>query len=644
MKLRAVAIRAGRAALAVALAAALGCATPIGVRRIDEDRVHQNLTSSVLSSDRASVPSRQVLLRLGLSKHFREDPERGLAELHARTVEEMNLDRLFALAEFSFLHAERQGDRSYFVAASIYAYAFLFPEDGGAPPNAFDPRLRTAVDLYNRSIARALVNEAGEVALRAGEFPFHLGVLDLDLDPTGLDWADRRLANFTSAAELEVRGLRNRYRRAGLGAPFAADAVPVQGRTRAVEGIHVAEKLKVPVTFLLRYQDARSSLRSGRFPATLEVYSLERAAEIEVAGRPVPLEFETTSSLALGLEGDEIWKFSLQGFLEGDALGDQDGLFALRPHVPGRVPVVLVHGTASNPARWAELLNELESDPKLGDRIEIWLFIYSTGNPILYSASLLRSSLRNAVAGLGGPESDPALGRMVVIGHSQGGLLTKAQVIDPGDRFWSNTSDRSFDQVEMKPETRELVGSAVFFEPLPFVKRVVFISTPHRGSFLAGNWLGRIASDLFNAPTNLVGTGVDLARAGISVAGDAARRGIDLATGDEDTAIRREMGRIPSSVDNMNPRHPFSLTISSIPVDPGVIAHSIIPVKGGPPADGQNDGVVAYESASIEEAASEYVVFHSGHSTQSHPETIQEVRRILLDHLADADPESDGAP
>ena len=37
----------------------------------------------------------------------------------------------------------------------------------------------------------------------------------------------------------------------------------------------------------------------------------------------------------------------------------------LHPHKTGRIPVVLVHGTASSPARWAELVNELENDPQL---------------------------------------------------------------------------------------------------------------------------------------------------------------------------------------------------------------------------------------------------------------------------------------
>ena len=62
-------------------------------------------------------------------------------------------------------------------------------------------------------------------------------------------------------------------------------------------------------------------------------------------------------------------------------------------------------------------------------------------------------------------------------------------------------------------------------------------------------------------------------------------------------------------------------------------AHSIIAVKGeGPPWTGKNDGVVAYDSAHMEGVASELVV-RSGHSTQGEPATIEEVRRILLEHL-----------
>ena len=68
-----------------------------------------------------------------------------------------------------------------------------------------------------------------------------------------------------------------------------------------------------------------------------------------------------------------------------------------------------------------------------------------------------------------------------------------------------------------------------------------------------------------------------------------------------------------------------------MPIVEGVTAHSIIAVQGdGPPEDGA-DGIVMYKSAHIDGVASEKVV-RSSHSTQGHPETIQEIKRILLEH------------
>ncbi len=608
----------------------VSCATPVGVRRVDERVVQRTLTANALSVGEPSVPSRQVLSRLGLSD-FRGDPEETLAALHEATLEEMNSDRLFALAEYSFLHAQRRRRRAYFMAASVYAFAFLFPEDGSDPPDPVDPRLRTAVDLYNRSLARALIAD-GE-AIREGSFALHIGVLELSFDERGLEWGDRRLDHFVPAAELEVRGLQNRFRRPGIGAPFVAEAVSVPGRTLDATSAHVIEGVKVPVTFFILYEDARAALRSGELRGTLSVYSEMAATEIEVAGRRVPLEYETTSALAYGLEGSQVWSWGIPAFLRGGALPVDDRLLMLQPHLPGRVPVVLVHGTASHPARWAEMLNDLTSDPIVADQYEIWFFTYNTGNPILYSAVLLRASLRDAVAELDPEGLDPALRRMVLVGHSQGGLLIKLQVVSSGDRFWENVSDRPFNEVDLKPETRELVGDTLFFEPLPFVRDVIFIATPHGGSFMAGNWLGRFASSLFQAPQNLLNVSVDFARAGLDASADAVGSGIDALRGDEDAQLRREIARIPSSVENMREDSPFIETLRSIPIDPRVRAHSIIPVREGPPPEGQHDGTVTFEASRIDTPDSEFVVFNSGHSTQSHPLTIQEVRRILLDAL-----------
>jgi hypothetical protein len=223
---------------------------------------------------------------------------------------------------------------------------------------------------------------------------------------------------------------------------------------------------------------------------------------------------------------------------------------------------------------------------------------------------------------------------MVLVGHSQGGLMVKLQVVSSGSRFWNNLSDRPFDEVDLEPATRELIENAVFFEPLPFVRDVVFIATPHGGSFLAGNWLGRFAASLFEAPQYLLDVSLDLARASIDASTDAVGSAIDALREDEDAQLRREMARIPSSIEDMRVDSLFIQTLRSLPIDAPVRAHSIIPVRGGPPPEGQNDGSVTFEASRIDGADSEFVVFNSVHSTQSDPLTIQEVRRILLDALA----------
>jgi hypothetical protein len=93
----------------------------------------------------------------------------------------------------------------------------------------------------------------------------------------------------------------------------------------------------------------------------------------------------------------------------------------------------------------------------------------------------------------------------------------------------------------------------------------------------------------------------------------------------------RTPATLPTALDNMDASNPFIKTLSSLPIAPGVHAHSIIPVSGNGPVENGNDGVVEYKSAHIDGVESELVV-RSGHSTQARPETIEEVRRILYEN------------
>ena len=93
---------------------------------------------------------------------------------------------------------------------------------------------------------------------------------------------------------------------------------------------------------------------------------------------------------------------------------------------------------------------------------------------------------------------------MVLVGHSQGGLLVKMAAIDTGPHLWDGISREPLDQLKLKPETRELLRQSLFLKPEPFVGRVIFIATPHRGSYLAEYSIRNLIQRLVRLPLTLV--------------------------------------------------------------------------------------------------------------------------------------------
>ena len=598
----------------VLLLAATGCGVPIGARRMDPRTVHRTLTQNALSTATPSWATSNLLFERDLLDLWDDHPERAIAELHELITHGVaDQDDVFALAELSFLHGERAHQRPYFLAAALYAWTYLFPDRGISAPSPYDPRFRLACDLYNRGITAGL--DAGDgktVAIAGGSHPLPFGQLEMTLDPESLRWGKRTLVGFVPVAEFQVLGLHTRYRWPGLGAPLAAAAEA----TDREEWDLVAPRVRVPVTALLRVDDATAQLRSGNVHAVLEIHSPGGKDTTTIGGATIPLEVESTATLAAQLGESRLWDRELKGFFQRIALGDLPRLAAVRPYQRGRIPVIFVHGTASSAGRWAEMVNQLDNDPAVRDAYQFWFFTYDTGSPTAYSAMVLRETLVDAVRRLDPDATDPALRRMVLVGHSQGGLLVRAMVTESGDTFWNNVSRKPLDELDLSDEARDLLRRGLFFHPVPFVRRVVFIATPHRGSYVAGNWLAHLVARLIKLPL------------------DVARVGTDIVSRNQDAMRFAFSGRM-TAVDAMTPGHPFVKSISSLPLAPGVAAHSIIAVN----ADGQladaEDGVVAYSSAHVEGVESELVV-RSGHSCQSNPRTIAEVRRILLAHLAAA--------
>ena len=587
------------------------CSAPLSVQHLSLDASYEQVDRSALEGDRLSASTMIVLRRHGLLNVWNHNPDAAIAMLRQQVVGQPGLWReLFALAELSYLRGKQQNSQADFLSAAVYAYAFLDPGNAKDQPSPFDERFRQACNIYNFALTQVFAtHDFGPMQIVSGQYALPFGVIELDVDQNQLSWHGRALANFAPTATLSVSGLQNLYRNPGLGEPLAAAPEAV---VQPDVGIVVAPKLRVPTNLLLLIDAPRHQLAQSRLYGQLSVHTIDMQQSVVINGQIVPLEYDQTAARALSLAEAAAWSNEYQGFLNG-ALFDQSKvqLVALEPHQYGHMPVILVHGTASSPFRWADMVNDLLEDPEIRDHFEFWFFSYGTGNPIPWSALQLRQSIEQAVAQLGGVKADPALGKMTLIGHSQGGLLVKMLVINPGDQLWNGVSTKPLASLKLSDKSRALLQEGLFPTPLPEVQRVVFIATPQRGSYIAGFSISHLIGRLVRLPLSVT---------------EVAK---DIVTGNGTSVFAGRTKMRLGSINGMSPNSPFIQTLAAIPVVPGVHVHSIIPVATNGPLSEATDGVVAYSSAHIEPVDSELIV-HSGHSTQSTPETIAEVRRILL--------------
>jgi hypothetical protein len=607
--------------LALVLAA---CSPPVKVERVSLRTAYEDLNRTALSSDELSEATRTVLRRAALLDTFDTQPDAAITALRAQAITSgMHWPDLYALAEMNYAQARRIKSRPMLLASALYAYAVLFPAGNADKPSPYSAQFQHATNFYNLALTQVLSSESGEgtAPLESGRYLLPFGTVDVTVDQASLNFAGRTLTSFVPTMNLEVEGFKNDCRSDGLGAPLAAGLTP---SAQPDDGLVLPPKLRIPTSAILQMDDPRRQLTGESLTARLALYTIYDTGSIRIGGQEVPLEYDQTAVRALFAVEGKGWTRELSGLLN-NALANlndpsaNDHLFALEPHRRGRIPVVLVHGTASSPFRWADMVNDLLEDKEIRDHYEFWFFTYNTGNPIPISANVLRHSLEDAVKSLGGVQADPALGRMVLIGHSQGGLLTKMNVIDSGTKIWDSVSHQPLDDLKLKPETKVLLKESLFVHPLPFVETVIFIATPHGGSYRASLTIVSLFTRLVTLPVAIVGAAADVA----ANAGNALKLQKDRRTF--------------NSINGMSPGHPAIEAVRAMPIAPGVHAHSIIPTLQDGPLEDRDDGVVEYRSAHIDGVDSELVIEHQDHSTQSNPLAVREVRRVLIEELARPD-------
>jgi pimeloyl-ACP methyl ester carboxylesterase len=378
----------------------------------------------------------------------------------------------------------------------------------------------------------------------------------------------------------------------GIGAPLVAvgRAENPQFRTR-----YALRRVYASVTAVIKFSGRRAQLEF------VDPLTTERTA---LGNHIFPLAADFSASTAMLMARERPERIGLARVFHPEAYADTARLFQLQQFDRMRTPVILVHGLQDTPASWAPMINSLSNDRWIREHYQFWVFSYPSGYPYPYSAMLLRRDLDGIARAF------PDRKRIVLVGHSMGGMIARLMVTDAGDKIWRDFFGTVPARTPLTGETRHLLEQALIFTHRPEIKRVVFISTPHRGSALASSWIGRIGSALVRAPRFMASM-------------YASFKPLEIA----DPAAQ-QLNRVPNSVDTLAPNDRFVLAVNKLPLTPGIPYDSIMGDRGRGNTPNSSDGVVPYWSSHLDGAQSELVV-PSDHAAPRNPQAIKEVERIL---------------
>jgi pimeloyl-ACP methyl ester carboxylesterase len=646
-----------RCATVVALAALLGAlvlggcsSSAISLRSAPNSPLIEQLSLTARGGPKPSDQTLQLLRVYNLSDDLAGNYSTLLKKLQAINDREPTAEAAYALAELSFLGAKKTEGHDKQAALDLYgesvlhAYDYLFDERFADTRNQYDPRYRGACDLYNGALESALRIVCATKSLVPGvtkTINTASGTWDIECVLQAGRWQASDFERFEFVSDYKVNGLKNLYLTHGLGVPLIAvrHNYKNEPRDEPVGAKYYPAGLSFPVTAFLRPVsriDRQTGQIMPRNKCQLELYDPLTNDATLVAGRPVPLESDSTTPLAYFLSRPEMnLDTSTLGLLNPEALlkkpGDallgkqsgpvKGGLYMVQPYEPGKIPVLMVHGLWSSPMTWMEMFNDLRSQREIRDRYQFWFYLYPTGQPFWLSAAQLRRDLLRARETLDPTHQEPALDQMVLIGHSMGGLVSQLQTIQSGDDYWRLVSNEPFSQIKADEKAKKRLEETYFFQPSPSIRRVVMIGTPHRGCQYSDRTTQWLLSTLMKPIKRLAELQQEL-----YVSNPGAFPGTSLLN-------------VDTSINSLSPSSPVFPVMLAAKRPPWVKYHSIMGVL---PKDewlvklsGEGDGVVSRESSHFEGAASEIVVAANHTTVHAHPAAVLEVRRILLEHLAE---------
>jgi pimeloyl-ACP methyl ester carboxylesterase len=463
------------------------------------------------------------------------------------------------------------------------------------------PNNVSAQNIYNFSAAR-IVQDTKRAGLKPWRHPINIDTVEgkyvfSSPKPTDANHDPSRYDLFpTDTLTIGGKFFKTYSTVSGIGASMVA-----VGRT---ETPHFRQQYKfrrvyAPVTAITKF--------TGR-QAHLEFVDPLQTERITLNKRVFRLaaDFDAPTALLIARERPE--RLGLSRVINPGAYADTAMLCQLQQFDPARTPVIFVHGLQETGASWAPMIDALRNDPWIREHYQFWFFSYPSGYPYPYAAALFRQNLDGIERAF--PNHKP----IILIGHSMGGMICRLMVTDAGDKIWRNFFSTPPDKTPLASDTRKLLEESLVFNHRPDVQRVIFISTPHRGSKLASGWIGRIGAALVRTPRLF--TSVYTSTRPLLVADPAART----------------LKRMPNSVDTLEPGDRFVQAVNKLPITRGIPYDSIMGDRGRGDTPNSSDGVVPYWSSHLDGAQSELIV-DSGHDAQSNPEAIHEVAKILKKNL-----------
>jgi hypothetical protein len=576
------------------------------------------------TADRPHEPGRsettsRLLKEHGLKRLAKRDPAEAIRALDRLRADNSAAAEALtaAIAEVAF---EAGGEASADAASGFFLCAAFQTRDA-ALEHAASGNAETREDLarsarLHRAAVESLIGslDSTPAPLLPGQPQQIEGpLISYELSWLGAD-ATWTLATHEFVAASALRDKRKHVDadRPGLGAPVVAvqrDDIPEDLTTEG--GTFPIYQYFYPLTAVLEFVAGAT----GEQRVKLELLDPYLVDTHTVEGVEYPLAIDIGAQFA-ALRREVDTKVTLSALIRSGKHMSLAGLYLVEPPRAEKTPLVLVHGLASEPQTWIQAFEALQLIPEIRRGYQVSLFAYPSGLHFGYSAMLLRRSLDRLTSQLEGVGALPESRRMILVGHSMGGLLVRMQIVDSGLKLWETVFVKAPEEVDLPPEDVALLSELLIVEPLPYVDRVVFFATPHRGSKFADNVLGELGSALIALPRELQ----ELGKRVVAAAPESL----------SETAADR--AKVADSVQTLEPDNPLIQALSQLEIDSGVTYHTVVGDQGKGDTPDSSDGLVPYWSSHLEGVASERIV-PSGHGSHHHPEGIDELRRILLEHL-----------